>query len=57
MYITSLSADGCEHYLTISFSSRPACMYLNFTTSQLKMPNWFTYFVIKQAFEYENKGI
>ena len=32
MYITSLSEDGCEYYLTVSFSSTQTVLYI------LKLP-------------------
>ena len=40
MYITSLSEDGCEYYLTVSFSSTQTVLYIlklhNFTTQKGK---------------------
>ena len=57
MYITSLSVDGYEYFLTISFS--PSLLYTfkprNLTT--LNMAFLLYYMVIKQAFLYETKGI
>ena len=38
MYITSLSKDGCEYYLTVIFSSTQTGLYIlnlhNFTTQK-----------------------
>ena len=48
MYITSLSEDGCEYYLTVSFSSTQTVMYIiklhNFTTQKGQI--WLAYFII-----------
>ena len=48
MYITSLSEDGCEYYLTVSFSSTKTVLYIlklrNFTTQKGQI--WLAYFII-----------
>ena len=46
MYITDLSEDGCEYYLTASFSSTQTVLYIlklhNFTTQKGQI--WLAYF-------------
>ena len=62
MYITSLSEDGYEYYLAISFSSTQTVLYIlklrNFTTQKGQNMACILYcMVIKQAFQYKTKGI
>ena len=61
MYITNLSVDGCEYYLTVSFSSTQTVLHIiklrNFTTQNGQI--WLAYFIIwlyKKPFSIKQKA-
>ena len=58
MYITSLSVNGCEYHLTISFSSTKMVLHIiklyNLTTQNACL---LYYVILKQAFQYKTKEI